>query len=242
MIIQHSLDQLLFEFPSRLFFKNKIKKPSNSLPRRAERRFYQVFFFFFPPPEFPKFPFYTCKCTFIYSLRTADFSRTNFQEIRRRSTELIAYSCCQLSSQWKETCGKESLVFAAPMYEMLIHIYRRLFYLNQSGKKFRKLGQHSIQPLKSIMPLTAQVFTKLRNTQRYIIDISYTEYYPNRIKMQKIEEKVNLQSQVKFGIQRTKLVTAQWKNTGNLYIKFHPIRPRNVETRGRKSFTTLSNV
>jgi hypothetical protein len=34
---------------------------------------------------------------FIYSLRTVGLSNSNFQEIRKRSTQLIAYSCCRLS-------------------------------------------------------------------------------------------------------------------------------------------------
>jgi len=46
MIIYHSLDHLLFEFSSQLFSRNKIKKPSNGLPRRAVRRFYQGIFCF----------------------------------------------------------------------------------------------------------------------------------------------------------------------------------------------------
>ena len=112
----------------------------------------------------------------------------------------------------------------------------------QSGKNFRKLQQHFIQPLKSIMPFTAQVFTKLRIAQQYSIDIFYLEYYPSRIKMYKIKEIFNLKSQVMFNIQRTKLATAQWKNTGIFYNKFQPDRSRYVEPKGRKSFTTLGNV
>jgi hypothetical protein len=54
--------------------------------------------------------------------------------------------------------------------------------------------------------------------------------------------KVNLKSQVKFDIQRTKLATAQLKNTGIFCNKFQPNWPMNVGPRDRKSFTTLGNV